>query len=734
MGHPLHIAFVWHMHQPFYRDLLSGDCAMPWVRLHGTKDYLDMVKLLSEFPQLHQTFNLVPSLIDQLEEYLPPVSRSDRFLDLSRKTAHELGDADKRFILEWFFMANWERMVKPSPRYHDLLAKRGSMVTEQAWPEILKRFKPQDYLDLQVWFNLAWIDPWLRAQDPELSRLEAKASHFTEAEKRRLLDKQFQILQDIVPAYRQAQRSGQVELATSPYYHPILPLLCDLRAAQTALPHLPLPHAAFRHPEDAVWHLTHALKRHEALFGTRPSGLWPPEGAVSEDVVNHAIGEKLRWIATDEEILWRTVKKPRSSSLLYRPHLVRRKAGQIAMFFRDRELSDLIGFVYSQWNPSMAIQDFLKRCEGIHQQFRAEKMPGLVTIILDGENAWEFYPRDGFEFLHGLYQALAGDGRFRLVTVSEFLDQFPPDPGQPLPELFTGSWIDANLSTWIGHPEHNAAWTHLTRARQDLVEASRAPQASSEALEKAWRSLYVAEGSDWMWWYGDRHHSLQDEEFDRLFRAHLANAYRSIGLDVPAALNLPIKTKVIRPIYEPTASMSPTIDGLDTTYYEWLYAGYLDLRKGYAAIHRSQQLLQAVYYGFDQSRSFFRLDVDQAGLNQFDAWRIQLEFPGRNVQVVAHRTAHEAVAAYASVPLSSQGDANQVAALASPQRHPLVCAYQRVLELAVPTSLLGLKPGDGFQLCVAFFHHDELLERHPTHGGFRVTVPPSDFEIQNWSV
>jgi len=726
MGHPLYIAFIWHMHQPYYRDLLTMDCSMPWARLHGTKDYLDMVKCLEPFPTLHQTFNLVPSLIDQLEEYLPPANLSDRFLELSRKLIEELTDSDKRFILEWFFMANWDRMVKPYPRYYDLLVKRGMLVDEQAWPDILKRFKPQDYLDLAVWFNLAWIDPSLRQQDKELSALEAKGSQFTEAEKQLVLDKQLTILQQIVPTYRKLQDQGQVELTTSPYYHPIVPLVCDLRAAHVALPHLPLPQISFRHPEDARWHLRQAMARHEALFGKRPLGLWPPEGSVSEELVSLAMEEQLRWIAADEEILWRTLKKPRSPSLLYRPHVLRRRGGQVAIVFRDRELSDLIGFVYSQWKTSIAIQDFVKRCEGIYQQFRTEKTPALITVILDGENAWELYPRDGYDFLRGLYQAFAEDKRFRLVTVSEFLDQFPPDHGHPLPELFAGSWIDGNFATWIGHPENNRAWTHLANVRQDLAAAHRAAGKDEQALEQAWKSFYIAEGSDWMWWYGDTHTSAQDEEFDRLFRTHLSNVYRFLGQDVPEWLNVPIKTKVIQPAYEPTAEIHPTIDGLATTYYEWLYAGRLDLRKGYAAIHRGTQLLQTLSYGFDQTHYYVRLDVDAAGLSQHADWRIQLELPDRHVRITIERASPDEVTAV----LSSTASGREAQAAPS----PLVCAFRQVLELAVPKTLLMVKPGEAFQLCVLLSHGTEPLERYPAHGEFHVTVPPAGFEAQLWAV
>ncbi len=712
MTHPLYIAFVWHMHQPYYRDLVSGECSMPWARLHATKDYLDMVKRLAPFPDIHQTFNLVPSLLDQLDEYLPPANQTDQFLELSKKPAAELSEQEQRFILQWFFLANTERMIRPHPRYHDLLAKRGLHVHEADWPRVQKRFRTQDYLDLQVWFNLTWIDPWLRSLDPQLARLEAKGSQFTEEEKRDVLDQHLSLIAQVIPAYREAAARGQIELTTSPYYHPILPLLCDVRAAHVAQPKLPLPDTTFRHPEDARWHLQQGLARHQAAFGSLPSGIWPPEGSVSEEMVRLALESNIRWIATDEEILWRTLKTARSPSLLYRPHLVRRKDSQMAMVFRDRELADLIGFVYSQWDPQIAVMDLLKRFEEIHQQFRTAQQPALVSIILDGENAWEFYANDGHEFLALLYQSLAHDERFRCVTISEFLTQHPFTHAESLPELFSGSWIDGNFATWIGHPEKNAAWVHLANAREALGPLSRDDPSSS----KAWRSLGIAEGSDWMWWFGDTHFSAQAEEFDRLFRTHLANSYRLAGLPVPETLNAPIKRHAVQPRYDPTGFVHPTIDGSETSYYEWLYAGRVDLQQQYSAIQRSEQCLRTLYYGFDHAHQYLRIDLDTARLTQLVPWTIELTLShGVRIQISPRATA-----------VSAQ--------VLSPASATLPCALARFLELAVPRALLGLKEGERLLLTIVLRQGGEALERFPSQGSFELLASTEELEAKAWPV
>jgi len=707
------------MHQPYYRDLATGECSMPWVRLHGTKDYLDMVKRLEAYPSIHQTVNVVPSLLDQLEEYLPPHNQSDHFLDLSRKPALELTEHEQRFVLSWFFMANWETMIPHHPRYGDLLAKRGLDLRESDWPDILKRFKPQDYLDLQVWFNLVWIDPWLRQQDPLLTSLETKGHRFTEEEKCQVLHKQLELMQQIVPTYRAAQDRGQVELTTSAYYHPILPLLCDLKSAHEALPNLPLPNEQFRHPDDAAWHLSHALTRHEQAFGRRPQGLWPPEGSVSEEMARLCITHRLRWIATDEELLWRTLRTSPTPVLRYRPHRLARPDGQLALVLRDRELSDLIGFTYSRWDPQLAARDLMQRLDRIRQSLRDEPHPALVSIILDGENAWESYPGDGHEFLSAVYAALTADERFRTVTVGEFLDRYPLDQTPSLPTLAAGSWIDGNFATWIGHREKNDAWVKLAETRAALADVD--PQRHSpEQRERAWRSFYVAEGSDWMWWFGDTHSSAQDAEFDRLFRLHLSNVYRFLEQAIPPSLDVPIKRVGGYAVLHPTGPVHPKIDGLETTYYEWLYAGRIDLRKGYTTAHRGSQCLLGLWYGFETTHSYWRIDLDADTLKQLGQWEIRVDLLDRGlvVQLTGEREALKR-----AVLQRQDGQTEEIHAV-----------YARILEMAIPLAALGIHPSETVELRLTLLEQGEPREQHPVHGVYHVLIPPEEFESQLWSV
>ena len=662
---------------------------MPWVRLHATKDYLDMVTRLEAFPSIHQTFNLVPSLIDQLLEYLPPLNHSDDFLDVSRKPANQLSEEERRFILQWFFLAQWERMIKPAARYHDLLAKRGARIMDEEWPAVEKRFTTQDYLDLQVWFNLVWIDPWLRRQDPQLRRIEEKAGPFSEEDKRTVLQAQLALIGRVLPAYRAAAQRGQIELTTSPYYHPILPLLCDTNAARIALPQLPLPKTAFRHPEDARWHLQQALRSHQERFGLPAKGLWPSEGSVGDEVGQLASEAGLRWIATDEAILWRSLQAPRDPSRLYRPYRLARPAGETAVIFRDRELSDLLGFVYTQWEPKAAASDFLRRLGEIEARAQRQPAPALVSIILDGENAWEHYPDDGHDFFMRLYEGLAADARFQCVTVSEFLDTHPVSTAEPLPHLFSGSWIDANFATWIGHAEKNAAWELLADAREALSGIDRADPKRG----RAWQALGIAEGSDWMWWFGDTHFSAQADEFDRLFRRHVSNVYELAGLPVPEQLHRPIRQPVLQTVLAPTGPVGAVIDGRETTYYEWLYAGSINLRQQYGAIQRGNQCLRSLYYGSNGKACCLRIDLDHDAWQALGRWTLTVTLGGMPIMLTAAGPS-------ASVPVRS--------------------AVGHLIELEVPLEALALTPNRTVTLAIVLAEHGEVIERYPVNGVFEL--------------
>ena len=513
------------MHQPSYRDAETGAFLLPWARLHAAKDYRDMVALLRGYPRVHATFNLTPVLLDQLEAI--GAGEPDRYLLLARRPAKELSEDDRRFLRERFFDLNHERMLEPHEAYRELYRR------------VSERWEPQDFLDLQVWFHLAWVDPSYRDEEPIRSLLR-KGREFTEAEKNALLDWGIACAREVVGEYQRAAESGQIELSTSAHHHPILPLLIDSDSPKEVDASMRLPSPPFRAPEDAADQVRRARASHGRRFGSAPRGTWPPEGAVSDAALTVLARAGFAWAASDEAVLAAALEK-RDGELrgwpaaLHRPYRVETVAGPIAMVFRDRALSDLIGFTYARWDPVQAADDFLRRVREAGRSVPTGALP-LVSVILDGENCWEFYPDDGRPFLWALYERLQSDPDIEAVTVSEALERAPAT--ERLERVPVGSWIRPDLGIWVGHPEKNRAWEELGAARRAVAAAMKS---NREAAERALEEVYAAEGSDWFWWYGDDHPSAHRGELDRLFRARLIRAYRFLGIDAPRSLEASLR-------------------------------------------------------------------------------------------------------------------------------------------------------------------------------------------------
>ena len=499
---------------------------MPWVRLHGIKDYLDMVKILENYPAIHQTFNLVPSLVEQIEDYTNRTVK-DKFLELSYKNAKELEPKEKDFILENFFKIDKDRVISIYPRYYELYLKNLSK----------KQFTQQDFLDLQVWFNLAWTDPLFRDKSAELTNLVYKGRFFSEEEKLLVLDKQTDILEDILPTYKKFMATGQIELTISPYYHPILPLLYSTKTALEANPKTLLPKAKFSYPQDAKSQIDSAIKFYQDRFVNQPLGMWPSEESVSEHILPYIIQAGINWIVTDEAVLFKSRKlKKRDTQLIYQPYFLKRKDGNLNIIFRDRNLSDLISFVYQGYKTEAAVNELMKHLENTYQAFKDEDI--LVTIAMDGENAWEYYPNDGHDFLNLLYQRLSDSKFIKTTTIKEYLQTHQPKT--EIKRLAAGSWIYANFNKWIGSPYKNLAWEYLAKARDELEQIIKSDKrlAIGDKLDLAYKQIYIAEGSDWFWWYGENH-----ADFDKLFRMHLSNFYTIIGKDIPDYLKSPLVAK-----------------------------------------------------------------------------------------------------------------------------------------------------------------------------------------------
>lgn len=539
------ITFLWHMHQPIYINPEDGNTLLPWVRLHAVKDYLDMALMIEDTPGMKAVINIVPSLVVQLKEYAEGTAK-DRFLACSRKRPTDLSGEDKLFLLKNFFTVNTERKILPSPRYAELLQKRGRDI--QHIHDALKRFTPQDFLDLQVHFNLAWCGPYLK-KDNKIADLIQKDTGFTQEEKDLLLSKQNSAIEKIIPAYKRLQQNGRVEISVSPFFHPILPLLCDTDEAKTARRCVSLPQNRFSFPEDAENQVRLAVEYYRALWGHEPLGMWPSEGAVSKTTLDIAIQQGIRWLATDEAILKKSLIKKRGETAplsprdLYSSYAYQSAHGTLSLFFRNQALSDLIGFTYSSWDETQAAEDFFQKLVEEKNRMGEESKHHLLSIIMDGENAWEYFPEGGEVFLKNLYRKIVDAGQFQPITYGEFLKHPDRHRQKSLTSISPGTWIHADFSTWIGEPAKNDAWDLLFQARQtfqnwlDKLSLTEKKQ-KKETIDAALKALHTAEGSDWFWWLRKGEKPENERLFEVLMKLYLAHMYKTLNLDVPSTLKI----------------------------------------------------------------------------------------------------------------------------------------------------------------------------------------------------
>jgi alpha-amylase/alpha-mannosidase (GH57 family) len=530
-AHPLRVVLLWHMHQPEYRDPIGGAFLSPWTYLHALKDYSDMAAHVEAHPGARAVFNFTPVLVAQIAEYARRLRAGqgtpigDELLDTLRHPVIALDEGHRRALTRECLRADRRRMVERFEPYRQLAdLATFALAQREAFDYLNDAFLG----DLLVWYHLAWLGESVRRGDARAVALMAKQRHFNARDRAALLDLIADTLDGLLARYRALAASGQVELITSPFTHPILPLLIDFASAREALPELALPSAA-AYPggaERARWHLQQARESHAAHFATEPLGCWPSESALcaaSADLIGEA---GFRWAASSQGVLTRSLHPAqRSSEHVHRPYRLNRSGP--AIFFRDDELSDLIGFTYKDWNPADAVADLLHRLRAIAAE--PDGGPGRVVLIaLDGENAWEHYPENAFAFLECLYRTFSSEPWLRLTTPAECLREEEVEV-RHLDRLVAGSWVYADLATWIGHPDKNRAWDML-------VDAKRAYDGCAEAVPEAERQLAVCEGSDWFWWPGDYNPETHVAEFERLYRVQLAALYRLLGRDPPEYL------------------------------------------------------------------------------------------------------------------------------------------------------------------------------------------------------
>ena len=688
----INLCFLWHMHQPFYKDLASGEYKLPWTRMHALKDYYGMVRILEDFPEVKQTFNLVPSMMAQVEEYAAGQAR-DPFLDLALKPAENLDAEERARLLRHSFYSDPAHMIYRYPRYGELFDARNAQRNSGA----RGMFSVQELRDVQMWSQLAWFDEEFQAHDPEVRGWVERGRNFTLEDQRRMGEKQREIVAKVLPTYARLAASGQIEISTTPYYHPILPLVCDSNIAGVSHHNVPLP-PRFRYPGDARRQLELARAYVEQHFGVAPVGLWPSEGSVSDEVFALASELGFEWAATDSGVLDRTQQRAVGVEGLYRPYEWRQGGRTMRLIFRDHYMSDLIGFVYSKMDASQAAADFLQRirqnCAGI----LAAGRDALVPIILDGENAWEYYHLNGRPFLRELYRRISEDGSLRAVTASEAFRSMPPEP---LDHIFPGSWINANFDIWIGAEEDNEAWTQLLRARSAYDAAIGVPE---ESRRLAYEELLIAEGSDWCWWYGPEHHSDNRLEFDQLYRSHLANVYRFLNLAPPEELSRPILRISIPDVrVAPTGAIHPRIDGEVSSYFEWLGAGQYSVDERSGSMHGKKFLVQEVYFGSDGEQLFVRVDFRPGTESQLAGTEVR----------VAVQSLENSPPQHVTIRLTPGAAFTQ---------DVVECAFVRILELRFPLAAAGAGAGRGVHFQLSLWQGGLPVEAVPQQGWIEMTT------------
>jgi len=612
---PLKVAILWHFHQPYY--VKDDIFLLPWVRLHGVKSYWDLPEMFYEFPNLKQNINIVPSLAIQIDQYIN-YGRKDKIQILTEKKAENLSVDDKNEILKLFFLCNYDNMVKPYPRYNELFLNSRN----KEWA--LLNFSPQDWRDLQTWYNLTWIGYKSRERSL-IKRLFEKQKGYSEQEKFAILDIHLDILSSIKKQLLSLRNLNQIEISATPFYHPILPLLYDSRSALESLPHCRMPDEIFNFPQDASNQILKSINYFEENLQFKPLGMWPSEGSLSNEVLNIFIEQQIRWVATDEELLSKSLGQKYKSIMKYFPLTYQSSKGKIKIFFRDHILSDKIGFVYSRWDAKDAANDFIYNLNQIKSDIintmgEEALNSAVVPIILDGENCWEYYYQEGIHFRRELFSKLSDNNEFETIKLSDALNY--TDKFAPIQNLVAGSWINANFQIWIGHEEKRLAWNYLAKARKHFENIK--DRLNEDISKKALEELYIAEGSDWFWWYGDEHSAENKPDFDVLFRYHLKKFYEIIGDSVPEELNIPIgKLKEKQILVQQRGEVYPVIDGKLSDSEKWINAGYYNTSSAMTTMHQIGELLHRIWFASDEKKVYFRLDTTK---KLEDSEFIEIEF------------------------------------------------------------------------------------------------------------
>lgn len=714
------VVFLWHMHQPSYVDPTTQVALMPWVRLHCVKGYLDMVSVIEDFPGIKVNFNLTPVLLLQIKE-LTEGRIQDAWLNWSRRPAADLDEDEKFLILENFFKINWDNLVQPFPRFRELLHKRGLTFYRDEVRRGLRYFSTQEFLDLQVWFNLAWCGYTAERLYPELAELKRKGRGFTEQEKNRVLDLHLEMMRLVLEKYRGAEERGQAELTTTPFFHPILPLVYDSALAERSLSGRQFPRR-FHWPEDAAAQLTLAVEQHAAILGKPPRGLWPSEGSIAPELIPLMQKCGLEYFCSDEDNLFNSLRRDPATQGRAIDHLelfqgwrVAHDGAVVNALFREKPLSDFIGFMAAKNTAKSAAAHLLHHMTNIAKLVPLDT--GVIPLILDGENAWETFPDGGEGFLRELYAGMEKrKDVLHSCTAEDYFRHHPPR--KHIATLHTGSWIGSNFDLWIGDAEENRAWDLLGETRTFLQQRIDSGTLNAEQRCGALREIYAAEGSDWFWWYGPDFSTDNDLLFDRLFRQHLRNVYTLCGELPPSALDWPIAKTPHDRLYDlPTVLISPKVDGRRATFFEWNGAGRYLTGAGHGGL-RHRGLISEIRFGHNEETLFFRIDP-----RRWEPAVMQIEFQQPTAAVLRTDVIVHPVPPDFTLTLAD----------GKPLRRATMGA-QDTIEIAVSFADLGLARDGRVSFRIKVLQEGRETERHPESVPIEFELLGAETALRNWVV
>jgi len=678
------LCFLLHMHQPYYKNLKTNTFEMPWVRLHGVKGYFDIPSIVEKFENIKLTVNIVPSLLEQLIDY-GNKNGEDIYLKLSLKPAKQMTTEEKVFVIDNFFSVNHQIHLPKESRYLNLFKLRSETKDQNILKQRVTLFSEQDITDLQMLFNLSWFGFTAKEKYPLINDLILKKQNYTTEEIKKVIEIQREIISSLIPLYSKLQKAGKIEISVSPYYHPILPLIYNSdfanRCQNTALPE------TFNYKEDAKKHIDDAINYFEKVFLQKPKGMWPSEGSVSPEILELIKESKIEWIATDEEILKNSgFKEKHRYSYIYKPYKFQTREGYINCIFRDKNLSDMIGFRCHKVNSTDAVKMFLDELKEIENYHKNNKEELVIPIVLDGENPWEYYQNSGKDFLEKLFIEIEKNNNLKTETINNVFEN--TQKSENLKQIHTGSWINANFKIWIGHSETNRAWSYLLKTRKFFDKSVKNIKDNS-IKTKAFKEIMIAEGSDWFWWFGDDFQIKDKDKFDTLFRNHLANVYNFSGVTVPGYLNIPICKKQIleETIKLPVTPLNIRINGKKENFFKWKGAGIFENTSKGAAMFEGESIVKSIEFAFNNTDFFVKVN----SLTPLFNHTITLHIQDSIEYIVTFKVSKGIHKGFVKTIINNKLESTEI---------EYIYGYDKILEIAVPYTTFSFQKGESLRFSI----------------------------------